>query len=71
MAAVVETPPERCSACPDTQLRPGWGECPLKSCRRMGRVYECSANHVTVAPWHEHRTVPSERPRWHCGFEGR
>ncbi|HEY7043264.1 MAG TPA: hypothetical protein VH419_06310 [Nocardioidaceae bacterium] len=69
MAAVVEIPPEHCSTCPETRLRPGWDECPLPGCRKMDRSYRCPANHLTMATWHEHRIVPSERPRWHCAYE--
>lgn len=69
MAAIVEIPPEQCSTCSDANIRPNWGECPLSTCRQMGRVYDCPEGHVTVATWHVHREVPTERPRWHCGYE--
>lgn len=69
MAMVVEVPPEGCQACGERRLRPGWGECPEPTCREMGRIYECPRWHVTVAPWHVHRAVPSIRPRWVCTFE--
>jgi hypothetical protein len=69
MAQVVEIPPERCSQCSETALRPGWDECPLPTCRKMGRTYLCANGHVTVATWHQHRVVPSERPRWRCQSE--
>lgn len=64
-----EVPPERCPQCGSTVLRPGWDECPQPDCRAMGRTYVCPGGHVTVAPWHEHRVVPAERARWHCGYE--
>lgn len=69
--SVREIPPEQCSApdCGQTLLRPGWGECPQDRCGKMGRTYTCDAGHITMASWHEHRVVPDERPRWHCGYE--
>jgi hypothetical protein len=70
MAAVVEIPPEHCSGCDETRLRPGWGECPQPTCAAMDRTYVCVNGHTTMATWHVHRVVPSERARWHCGYEG-
>ena len=67
--SVREIPPEQCSACGGAILLVGWGECPLERCGQMGRTYTCAAKHTTMASWHVHRAVPSERARWHCGYE--
>lgn len=68
---LIEVPPDHCGhpGCTETLLRPDWGECPLPTCRAMCRVYDCPQGHVTVADWHEHRIVPTERPRWRCAYE--
>jgi hypothetical protein len=63
MATVTEIPPERCSHCDQTRLRPGWDACPLKTCGKMDRSYVCANGHTTMATWHVHRVVPDERPR--------
>ena len=67
--SVREIPPEQCPTCAGPIILVGWGECPLKTCGQMGRTYYCADRHTTMADWHQHRTVPSDRPRWHCRYE--